>query len=70
MSKTFLKVFSCSCKTETDGPYMAPLPYRGKVSHCGYIPIIAEKIASIHGINDVESVLEQCRKNAKKMYGV
>ena len=48
---------------------MSPEPYRGKVSHPGYIPI-AEQIAKLHGINDVNKVLKQCRKNVTKVYGV
>merc|ERR1712176_2234 len=35
---------------ETDGPYMSPMPYRGKVAHPGYIPLVAEVVAKMHGI--------------------
>eukprot|EP01083_Nonionella_stella_P310562 1103953_1 len=55
---------------ETDGPYMAPHPYRGQIAHPGFIPLIAEQIAKLHGVNDVNKVLRQCRLNAKKVYGV
>mmetsp|Transcript_46481 Transcript_46481/g.74499 ORF Transcript_46481/g.74499 Transcript_46481/m.74499 type:complete len:458 (+) Transcript_46481:31-1404(+) len=55
---------------ETDGPYMSPTPYYKKVSHPGYIPLIAEQVASLHGIRDVNKVLKQCRLNAKSVYGV
>ena len=33
---------------ETDSPYLTPEPYRGKVNSSKYIPIIANKIASLH----------------------
>ena len=55
---------------ETDGPYMSPFPYRGKQSHPGYIPIIAQKIANIKNIDNVEMIIKQCRENAKQVYGV
>ncbi|ETO25231.1 hypothetical protein RFI_11908 [Reticulomyxa filosa] len=54
---------------ETDGPFMAPVPFRGNISHSGYICLIAEKIAVIKHV-DTETVLKQCRDNAKNMYGV
>eukprot|EP00276_Gloeochaete_wittrockiana_P003546 CAMPEP_0184657158 /NCGR_PEP_ID=MMETSP0308-20130426/17019_1 /TAXON_ID=38269 /ORGANISM="Gloeochaete witrockiana, Strain SAG 46.84" /LENGTH=264 /DNA_ID=CAMNT_0027094593 /DNA_START=91 /DNA_END=885 /DNA_ORIENTATION=+ len=54
---------------ETDGPFMAPIPHRGKPSHPGYIPFIAAKIAEIKGVN-VETVFEQCRKNTLRIYGI
>lgn len=39
---------------ETDSPYLAPAPYRGKRNESTYIPIIAEKLSSIYGISEVE----------------
>ncbi|ETO25229.1 hypothetical protein RFI_11906 [Reticulomyxa filosa] len=54
---------------ETDGPFMAPNPFRGAISHSGYIGLVAEKIAEIKQI-DVDVVVKQCRENTKKMYGV
>ncbi len=40
---------------ETDAPYLAPVPYRGKPNHSKYIPLIAQKLAWLKGIT-----LEQC----------
>eukprot|EP01103_Thecamoeba_quadrilineata_P003366 TRINITY_DN13156_c0_g1_i1.p1 TRINITY_DN13156_c0_g1~~TRINITY_DN13156_c0_g1_i1.p1 ORF type:complete len:323 (+),score=45.46 TRINITY_DN13156_c0_g1_i1:78-971(+) len=53
---------------ETDGPFMAPEPYRGKVAHCGHIPLVATQIADLHFVS-VEEVLKSCLENAQKMYG-
>ncbi|MEZ5016741.1 MAG: TatD family hydrolase [Flavipsychrobacter sp.] len=39
---------------ETDAPYLAPTPYRGKRNECSYIPLIAEKIGDIKGISAKE----------------
>ena len=54
---------------ETDGPYLAPEPYRGNVAHPGMIPLIAEQIAKIKAVS-LDSVYEQTRKNTKAMYGI
>lgn len=48
---------------ETDCPYMAPEPYRGKRNDSRYIPYIIEKIAQIKGIQP-EVVEETARENA------
>ena len=39
---------------ETDSPYLAPVPYRGKRNESSYIPIIAQKIADIKSISLAE----------------
>lgn len=36
---------------ETDSPYLTPVPFRGKQNSSKYIPLIAEKVASIKGIS-------------------
>ncbi len=43
---------------ETDAPYLAPVPYRGKRNESSYIPIIAAKVAEVYGlsIHDVANV--------------
>ena len=52
---------------ETDCPYMAPVPHRGKRNSSKYLPYIADKIAQIKGIT-VGQVYEQTMKNANKVY--
>jgi len=54
---------------ETDGPFMAPAPHRGKVCHSGYIPLIAKKVSEVKKVS-VEEVLTVTRENTKAMYGV
>ncbi len=39
---------------ETDSPYLAPVPYRGKRNESSYIPLIAEKLSSIYGVSEQE----------------
>lgn len=52
---------------ETDAPYMAPVPYRGKRNRSDYIIHIAEKIAEIKGLS-VPQVLEITNNNAKEIF--
>lgn len=40
---------------ETDSPYMAPTPYRGKRNHSGYVGKVAEKLAEVKGISPEEA---------------
>lgn len=47
---------------ETDAPYLAPTPYRGKLNYPKYIPIIAESLAGIKGL-DLNGIEEQVFKN-------
>ena len=52
---------------ETDCPYMAPEPNRGKRNNSAYIRYVAEKIVELKGIT-YEEVVEQTEKNARDMY--
>ncbi len=52
---------------ETDCPYMAPEPFRGKRNSSEYLPYIAAKIAEIKGIAKQE-VIEVTRRNASRLY--
>ena len=54
---------------ETDCPYMAPEPYRGKRNHPGYLPKMAEKLAQIRGI-PVEEAIRATTENAKRLYRI
>lgn len=54
---------------ETDCPYMAPVPYRGKRCDSTMIPKIAERIAEERGIS-AQEVLVQTAENAKRLFGI
>ena len=54
---------------ETDCPYMAPVPMRGKRNNSGYITFIAEKVAEIKGI-DPQSVLDITAENTKRLFNI
>ena len=52
---------------ETDSPYLAPTPYRGKRNESSYIPLIAEKIAELHKI-PIKEVAEITTQNAHEVF--
>lgn len=54
---------------ETDCPYMAPVPMRGKRNNSTYISYIAEKIAEIKGL-DPQTVLDVTTENTKKLFNI
>ena len=54
---------------ETDCPYMAPVPFRGKINHSGLIPHIAEVIAPLHGLT-VDELAEVTNRNAEELFGL
>ena len=47
---------------ETDSPYLAPTPFRGKMNQPGYVRYVAEHIAELRGIS-VEEVAEATTNN-------
>lgn len=53
---------------ETDSPYLAPVPRRGRQNEPSYVPYIAGKIAELHGIQ-VEEVAEKTRRNTLALFG-
>ncbi|MHA7130941.1 TatD family hydrolase [Algoriphagus namhaensis] len=52
---------------ETDAPYLAPVPHRGKRNSPEYIPIIAEKIGDYLGVSK-ELVAQKTTENALKVF--
>ncbi|HHT88588.1 MAG TPA: TatD family hydrolase [Clostridiales bacterium] len=52
---------------ETDCPYLAPVPYRGKRNSSLYLPYIAQEIANIKNI-DYDTAVRITNENAKRLY--
>lgn len=53
--------------SETDAPYITPVPFRGKRNESANIPYIVEQIAKIRG-EDLEAVREQLLQNARRVF--
>lgn len=54
---------------ETDAPYLAPVPFRGKRNECSYIPLIAQKLADIKETG-IDAISELTTVNTKKLFGL
>lgn len=54
---------------ETDAPYLAPTPYRGKRNEPAYVVEVAKKIAEIRG-EDLESIAKSTTLNAEALYKI
>ena len=52
---------------ETDAPYLAPVPYRGKRNESSYIPLIAEKLGDVFGLGK-EEIGRISTENALKIF--
>ena len=55
--------------TETDSPYLPPVPHRGERNTPAYLPLIAEKLASLKEM-ETERFAEAVMKNVKTLFGV
>lgn len=52
---------------ETDSPYLAPVPYRGKTNNPSYVPFVARQLAEVRGLA-VERVAEQTSANFERLF--
>ena len=54
---------------ETDSPYLAPVPNRGKRNSSLNLPYVVSKIAQIKGVSE-EEVMKETTRNAYRVYGL
>lgn len=54
---------------ETDAPYLAPTPYRGKRNESSYIVNVLQKLSSIYGMPE-EEIAEITTENSKDIFGI
>lgn len=52
---------------ETDSPYLAPIPFRGKRNESSYLKYIADKLAEVKSVS-IEDVAQQTSKNAEFLF--
>ena len=55
------------CLIETDSPYLAPVPYRGKVNSPAYVPWVARQLAEVKGL-ELEAVAEATSRNFEQLF--
>jgi TatD DNase family protein len=58
-----------SIMSETDCPYVAPAPFRGKTNEPAYVTYVVEALAKAKGI-DVEACRLAMLRNAERQYGI
>lgn len=56
------------CLIETDSPYLAPVPHRGKTNQPAYVPWVAAKLAELKGV-DVAEVAAATSANFERLFG-
>lgn len=54
---------------ETDSPYLAPVPYRGKINTPAYVPHVAQQIASVRGVS-IETIARATSDNFDTLFGI
>jgi len=55
--------------TETDAPYAAPMPHRGKRNEPAFVPLVTAAIARIRG-EEEEAVGQKILENARRVFGI
>lgn len=54
---------------ETDSPYLAPVPYRGKTNNPSYVPYVAKQLASVRNVA-VDVIAKASSENFSRLFGV
>ncbi|MCZ8196156.1 MAG: TatD family hydrolase [Flavobacterium sp.] len=54
---------------ETDSPYLAPVPYRGKRNESSYVTLVAQKLAEIYNLS-IEEIAQITTENSKAVFGI
>jgi TatD DNase family protein len=54
---------------ETDSPYLAPLPHRGKRNESSYITLVAQKLSEIYNL-PIEEIARITTENSKRVFGI
>jgi len=54
---------------ETDSPYLAPVPNRGKRNESSYLTLIAGKLAEIYGVS-IKEIADITTQNSKQIFGI
>ncbi len=54
---------------ETDSPYLAPVPYRGKTNNPSYVPLVAQQLANVKGV-ELEQVAQATNDNFDALFRI
>lgn len=67
LAATMREVGAEHCVLETDAPYLAPVPYRGKRNESSYIPLVAQALAQATD-RSLDRIAELTTMNAEKLF--
>lgn len=68
LCETIQKIEPRHLLIETDSPWLAPVPHRGKRNECSYVVTVAAKIADLHQTS-IENIANITSQNAKELFG-
>ena len=54
---------------ETDAPYLAPVPFRGRRNESAFLPLVAAQVAQVKGLS-VQEIENQTTHNAETLFGI
>jgi TatD DNase family protein len=69
LAETISKIPLAHLVLETDAPYLAPMPFRGKRNESAYLPLVAQRLAQVYQVSD-EQVAQITTANAQKLFGI
>jgi TatD DNase family protein len=69
LDKVMLEINMKHVVLETDAPYLAPVPFRGKRNECSYLKYVVEKLSEIKNISK-EEIQNITTKNAKELFSI
>lgn len=69
LDRVMVDIDMASVVLETDAPYLAPVPFRGKRNECSYLKYVAEKLSEIKNISK-EEIETVTTGNTKKLFGI
>ena len=69
MADTLREIGPANIVLETDSPYLTPVPFRGKGNESSYIPLIAQKIAELTGL-ETKKIEEITTQNALNLFNL
>lgn len=67
LAETLMNIDINHLVLETDAPYLAPVPYRGKRNESSYLPYVVQKLANVKHLSPDE-IIEQTSKNATALF--
>ena len=69
LDKVMADIDMKSVVLETDAPYLAPVPFRGKRNECSYLKYVVEKLGEIKNVSK-EEIEGITTKNAKELFSI